>query len=187
MSTRHDRHWILVTIVILFLGIVWIWVSVIPPDETTSGAIPAPQEGFQAPDFTLSTLDSQIITLSDLRGKAILLNFWATWCPPCRSEMPAMQTVYKDYGSSGKFVILAVNSTLQDRMEDVGSFVVEQGLTFPVLLDTDGEVSNLYQVRSMPTSFFIDPDGIIREVVIGGPMSEALLRTRIDRLSEENH
>ena len=171
----------MVSILILALGAVWVWLSVMPPGETTSRTIPAPQEGFQAPDFELITIDGKQILLSDLRGQAILLNFWATWCPPCRSEMPAMQQVYMDYEQDG-FVVLAVNNLRQDRRESVEAFVLEEKLTFPVLLDNSGTVSTRYQVNSMPTSFFIDPEGIIREVVIGGPMSEALLRTRAENL-----
>ena len=154
------KYWTLVSIIILTLGAVWVWMSVVPPGSTTSGAIAAPQEGFQAPDFELRTLEGESVTLSDLRGKAIILNFWATWCPPCRSEMPAMQQVYTDYEPDG-FVVLAVNNTQQDRREDVENFILEQGLTFPVLLDNTGGVSTRYQVHSMPTSFFIDPEGII--------------------------
>jgi peroxiredoxin len=176
-----EKYWTLVTILILVLGAAWIGLSVVPPGGTTSGAIPAPQEGFQAPDFELSTIQGERVLLSDLRGQAILLNFWATWCPPCRSEMPAMQQVYLDYDQDG-FVVLAVNNLRQDRRESVETFILEENLTFPVLLDNSGSVSTRYQVNSMPTSFFIDPEGIIREVVIGGPMSEALLRTRAENL-----
>ena len=118
MRILLEKYWSLAMIVLLGMGVVWIWMSLVPPGSTTSGAIPAPQEGFLAPDFTLRTLDGGEITLSDLRGKAILLNFWATWCPPCRAEMPAMQKVYLDYGA-GQFVILAVNNTHQDVKDDV--------------------------------------------------------------------
>ena len=169
------------TILVLAIGAVWIWFSALPPGETTTGKIPAPQEGFQAPNFELSTLEGEQVLLSDLRGQAILLNFWATWCPPCRSEMPAMQQVYRDFEQDG-FVVLAVNNLQQDNRESVETFVLEENLTFPVLLDNSGSVYTRYQVNSMPTSFFIDPDGIINEVVIGGPMSEALLRTRVENL-----
>lgn len=186
MRTYLKRHWTLISVFILAVGAVWIWLSRVPPGGTPPWEIQAPQEGFQAPDFVLSTLDGDVITLSELRGKTVLVNFWATWCPPCRSEMPAMEQVYSDYGRDG-FVILAVNNTQQDRKDDVETFVFQQRLTFPVLLDSTGEVSAQYQVNSMPTSFFIDREGIIQEIVIGGPMSEALLRTRVDRLlGEEN-
>lgn len=175
------RYWSFVTIIILALGAAWVWLSLVPPGGPTSKTIAAPQEGFQAPDFELSTVEGELVLLSELRGKAILLNFWATWCPPCRSEMPAMQQVYMDYVQDG-FVVLAVNNLRQDRRESVESFILDGNLTFPVLLDDLGSVSTRYQVNSMPTSFFIDPNGIIREVVIGGPMSEALLRTRVENL-----
>ena len=184
MRALIEKYWTLVTIIILALGAAWVWLNAVPPGETTSGSIPAPQEGFQAPDFELNTLNGEQVLLSDLRGKTILLNFWATWCPPCRSEMPAMQQVYMDYEQDG-FVILAVNNLQQDRRENVESFIHEENLTFPVLLDNSGSVSTAYQVHSMPTSFFIDPEGIIQEHVIGGPMSEALLRTRVENLLVE--
>ena len=184
MKSLIAKYWTLVSIIILVLGATWVWLSAVPPGRTTSGAIPAPQKGFAAPDFELSTTEGERLLLSDLRGQAILLNFWATWCSPCRSEMPAMQQVYMDYEQNG-FVILAVNNLRQDRRESVEAFILEEKLSFPVLLDNTGSVSTKYQVNSMPTSFFIDPEGIIRDVVIGGPMSEALLRTRVENLLVE--
>jgi cytochrome c biogenesis protein CcmG/thiol:disulfide interchange protein DsbE len=114
----------------------------------------------------------------------VLINIWTSWCPPCRAEMPALQQVYEAYRDQG-FEILAVNATNQDSQQDAVGFAQELGLTFPILLDSTGEVSNLYQLRSLPTSFFVDSRGIIHEVVIGGPMSEALLRTRVQQLLEE--
>ena len=90
-----------------------------------------------------------------------------------------MEKVYNEYKDQG-FVVLAVNSTFQDTSENIQPFIKEYGLTFPVLLDETGKVTANYQVRSLPSSFFINRQGIITEVVIGGPMSEALLRTRIE-------
>ena len=95
-----------------------------------------------------------------------------------------MQQAYADFRDQG-FEILAVNATNQDSLSDALQFAADLGLTFPILLDTQGEVSQLYQLRSLPTSFFIDRQGVIREVVIGGPMSEALLRIRIQEMLEE--
>jgi cytochrome c biogenesis protein CcmG/thiol:disulfide interchange protein DsbE len=166
---------------ILALGLVWMLLSADKSGSTTAGLIPAPQAGFLAPDFTLETLDGDTITLSDLRGRAVLLNFWATWCPPCRAEMPAFQQAYADYEDQG-FVIVAVNAIQQDSLPAIEEFRGEYSLTFPIVLDADGSASRSYQVRSMPTSFFIDPDGIISEVVIGGPIAEALIRARIEEL-----
>ncbi|MCS6993629.1 MAG: TlpA family protein disulfide reductase [Anaerolineales bacterium] len=169
---------------ILLAGLLWIGFSAAPQGSTTSGKIPAPQAGFLSPDFTLTTLNGETIRLFDLRGRVILLNIWASWCPPCRAEMPAMQRVWEEYRAQG-VVVLAVNATSQDTLADAQAFVAENGLTFPIPLDTEGEVTRLYRVSSLPTSFFIGADGVIREVVIGGPMAEALLRSRIEELLQE--
>ena len=114
----------------------------------------------------------------------MLINLWTSWCPPCKSEMPALQRVYADYQGQG-FEILAVNATNQDNLADATAFAAQLGLKFPLLVDERGDVSRLYALRSLPTSFFVDSQGVIREVVIGGPMSEALLRIRVEQLLEE--
>ncbi len=99
--------------------------------------------------------------------------------------MPAIQKVYEEFQDQG-FVVLAVNSTHQDNLGDAITFAQIWKLTFPILLDKDGSVSNLYQVRALPTTFFVDPQGIIQEVVIGGPMSETLLQIRVEQLMEQS-
>jgi alkyl hydroperoxide reductase subunit AhpC len=99
--------------------------------------------------------------------------------------MPAIQKVYEEFQDQG-FVVLAVNSTHQDNLGDAITFAQIRKLTFPILLDKDGSVSDLYEVRSLPTTFFVDPQGIIQEVVIGGPMSEALLQIRVEQLMEQS-
>jgi peroxiredoxin len=156
-----------------------------PASILSANAPPNPHENFSAPDFTLETMDGEQIGLSDQRGEVVLVNFWASWCLPCKAEMPAMEEIYRAYEPLG-FVVLAVNTTDQDSLEKAAAFVSENGLTFPVLLDRDGSFSRLYAIRGLPTSFFIDRDGIIREVVVGGPMSAALIQSRIeDLLGEE--
>ncbi len=171
----------IVFISILALGLFWTLLSVDKTGNSTAGLVPAPQKGFLAPDFTLETIDGETVTLSELRGKAILLNFWATWCPPCRAEMPAFQKAYADYEDQD-FIILAVNATLQDNTTDIAEFIAKYGLEFPIALDIEGKANRLYKVQSLPTSFFIDKEGIISEVVIGGPIAEALIRSRIEEL-----
>jgi len=168
-------------IIILTLGLVWIFVSADGSGVSTSGKISAPQQGFLAPDFELKTLEGETVRLSDLRGQAVLINLWATWCPPCRAEMQSIEEVYQEYKDQG-LIILAVNMTNQDDYSAVMPFVKAQGLTFPILLDEKGEVGRSYQLQSLPSSYFIRRDGIIHEVVIGGPMAEALLRTRIENI-----
>ena len=164
---------------ILLLGLAWIFVSADRSETSTAGQIPAPQQGFLAPDFELKTPTGESVKLSDLRGQAVLVNLWATWCPPCRAEMQSIETVYNEYKDQG-FVVLAVNMTYQDNQTDIMPFVDQEGLTFPILLDETGAMANAYQLQSLPSSYFIGRDGIIREVVIGGPMAEALLRTRVE-------
>ncbi len=170
-------------ILILVAGLAWIGISADPAGNAGAGGVPAPQAGFLAPDFTLKTPEGETFTLSKLQGKAVLINLWATWCPPCRAEMPAIQKLYDEYKDRG-LVVLAVNSTVQDDPFAIAPFIEEYRLTFPILLDETGEVSQAYQLRSLPSSYFIRRDGIINEVVIGGPMSEALLRTRIEDILE---
>jgi cytochrome c biogenesis protein CcmG, thiol:disulfide interchange protein DsbE len=184
MEKLQKKYRIAIYLITLGLGALWIWASSAPPGSTTAGEIPAPKESFLAPEIELTTLDEETIRLSELRGQPILVNIWASWCAPCRAEMPAMQRVYEAYRDQG-FTILAVNATNQDNLTDASTFVQQHQLTFPILLDVSGQVSQAYQAHSLPTSFFVDAQGIIQEIVIGGPMSEALLRTRVENLLKE--
>jgi len=167
--------------ILLAAGFAWILFSADKSGTSTAGKIPAPQTGFLAPDFALKTPEGETIQLSDLRGQPVLVNLWATWCPPCRAEMQTLETVYNDYKDQG-FIVLAVNMTSQDDPQAILPFVTERGLTYPILLDDKGEIAKAYQMKSLPSSFFINRDGTINEVVIGGPMAEALLRTRIEEM-----
>ena len=175
------QHWKNFTFLILIIAAAWIWVTTLIQRNSTSSQIRAPHQGFYAPHFTLPDTDNVEVSLSDLNGFPIIINFWATWCPPCRSEMPAFQSIYQEYKDHG-IVILSVNTTYQDSSAKVSTFVSDNNLTFPILLDGTGQTSTDYQIRSLPTTFFIDKDGIIRDVVLGGPMSEALLNIRVEGL-----
>ena len=125
-----------------------------------------PEEGHLAPDFALKTLNGKMIRLSDFRGKkVVLINFWATWCPPCRSEMPTMQQIYTEYKGKG-FEILAINIE-RDSKEEILEFMKELRLTFPVLLDSDMKVTRTYRLIGLPVSMLIDRRGIIRSKEIG--------------------
>jgi peroxiredoxin len=124
-----------------------------------------------APDFTLQTPAGEEVRLSDYRGQVVLLNTWATWCPPCRAEMPDLEAYYQQHQVDG-FVVLAVNS--QENPDTVAAFLGEHDFTFPVLLDPEGEVMKEYGVLGLPTSFFIDRDGIMRGVWSGQLTPERL-------------
>ncbi|WP_066049343.1 peroxiredoxin family protein [Robertmurraya korlensis] len=119
--------------------------------------LPGLRVGEAAPDFELKTLEGKTVKLSDYRGKKVIVNFWATWCPPCKAEMPDIQKYYNDAGENVE--ILAVNI---DPQYDVQKFVREANVTFPVLLDSKDEVNTLYRILTIPTTYFIDQDGIIR-------------------------
>jgi len=178
------KHWTLISLAALFLSAGWIVFTARYAAPVTGGRIPAPRQGFLAPDFTLEALDGSSAQLSALEGKAVLVNFWASWCAPCKSEMPAMQRVYQDYQDRG-FTILAVNATSQDSRQQAAAFASDNGLTFPILLDTDGKIAAQYQVRALPTTFFVDRDGNIHDMLIGGPISEALMRAQIEQMLAE--
>lgn len=168
-------------LIALVAGLAWIFISADKSGESTAGRIPAPHPGFLAPDFELKALTGESVKLSDLRGRAVLVNLWATWCSPCRAEMQTLEKVYREYRNKG-FTVLAINMTQQDDPSTVAPFAEKLRLTFPILLDETGMAERAYQLQSLPSSYFIRRDGVINEVVIGGPMSEALLRMRIEEI-----
>jgi len=127
----------------------------------------SPLVGKQAPDFTLPTLDGKTVSLSQFHGQPILINFWASWCLPCREEMPELVRSYETHKAEG-FMILGLNLTYSDTLTDVQAFVNEFHMTFPVLLDKDGQVAEkLYPLPGAPTSIFINRDGTIARVQVG--------------------
>jgi cytochrome c biogenesis protein CcmG/thiol:disulfide interchange protein DsbE len=171
----NRRNFRFSSIVLLIMGLIWIFWS--RTESTDQEITSAAQKGFLAPDFEAVTLSGETITLSALRGQPVILNHWASWCPPCREEMPALQQIYTDFSEQG-LIVLGVNTTAQDSREAAGSFVAEYGLTFPIPLDSNGDISRLYRLQALPTTYFIDSDGVIRDIIIGGPVAEAVLRSQ---------
>jgi peroxiredoxin len=131
--------------------------------------------GRPAPDFTLADLDGNQVSLSDFRGKTVFINFWATWCPPCREEMPAIEALYQQYEDKD-VVVLGVD--ILETEGEVRQFVEEGGYSWTFVMDTTGEVTNSYQVVAIPTSFFIDKEGIIRAVSVGA-MTKGAMEARL--------
>jgi peroxiredoxin len=152
----------------------------VPEEETTvDESIPgidltAVKEGKAAPDFELTNLEGETVKLSDYQGKKVILNLWATWCPPCQAEMPHMQNFYEKNKDNG-IEILAVNLTSMDNgRATIKQFVDDFGLTFQIPLDEDGSIGRQYQAVSIPTSYMIDTKGVISKKIVG-PMDETMM------------
>ncbi|MFH1336433.1 MAG: TlpA disulfide reductase family protein [Candidatus Zixiibacteriota bacterium] len=144
----------------------------------------SPEEGFTAPGFTLQNLNGSPVNLSDFRGRVVLLNFWASWCGPCKKEIPALKRLYQ-VRKSPDFEILAV-SLDRTAGDKVASFVSANLMEFPILLNPDGDIGGRYWVRGIPTSFLLDKTGIIKWKVVGGrEWDGAEVLSRIDQLLSE--
>lgn len=135
------------------------------------------------PDFELATLDGGTLKLSDLKGKKVVLNFWATWCPPCKAEMPHMQNYYRSSAEDDNVEIVAVNLTSEENrgVKVVREFIDSYGLTFKIPLDETGVVGKEYQVFQIPTTYLLNTDGTISQIV-KGPMDESMMKTLIEDL-----
>lgn len=122
--------------------------------------------GKVAPDFELPDLKDETIRLSDFRGKVVFLNFWATWCKPCREEMPSMEVLYQNFEKDG-LVILAVSIDRVTTKDDIPPFVKSLNLTFPILVDSWGQTDKRYKLMGVPETYIIDQEGILHEKIIG--------------------
>jgi len=151
--------------------------ALVPP-----GMEVGPKEGKLAPDFVLQTLDGGEIRLSDLRGKAVVINFWATWCKPCRKEIPQLIDAYNAYRDQG-LVILGVN--LQESRSIVRPFAEDFGMSFLIPLDRTGSVADTYRLLGLPTTYFVDRQGVVRSMFTG-PFVEKVQGTNVQAAIEEN-
>lgn len=141
-----------------------------PPAPPTAVTPALPLVGNPAPDFALPDLEGRIVRLSDLKGRPVLVNFWATWCPPCREEMPAIEEFYRKY--EGRIEVVGVD--VGEKPETVREFLADQPFSWTFALDASGTAMQSYLVSAIPMSYFIDADGVIQAKYIG-PMSPALL------------
>ena len=127
--------------------------------------------GELAPDFTLVDLEGNQVSLSDFRGETVFINFWATWCPPCRAEMPEMEAIYQEYKDQD---VAVIGVDIRETKEEVLQYIQEGGYSWTFVLDTTGEVTTNYQITGIPSSFFIDREGIIRAMNIGAITKRAM-------------
>jgi peroxiredoxin len=146
-----------------------------------AGPVRAQSPGNTAPAFSLKTLDGATASLSDYAGHPVLINFWASWCKPCRVEMPFIISAHQAHQQAG-LAVLAINLSDQERStKDIRTFQAEFQMPFPVLLDNKGKARKLYQLRGVPTSVFVGSDGVVRSVH-PGPISEAVLEQRLSEI-----
>lgn len=155
------------------------WLGIVTAHLALGMGSRVPMVGSPAADFQLVDLNGQPHSLSQYRGKVVLVNFWATWCKPCIKEMPAMQASYDRLRDKG-FLVLAVNE-LEDT-EKVRDHIRTYGHTFPVLLDRDNKVANMYGVFGLPVSIFIDEAGTVQEYVKGGLLTEQKIDEVVARI-----
>lgn len=167
------RRWLLVGLVIVMFGLTL----------TVYGDSSSPRIGNNAPNFALKDLEGKTVGLRTVTGthKVTLVNFWATWCPPCRKEIPDLNAIYNDYKNKS-VEILAVN--LQEDGDALLAFVQSNKMKFPVLMDQDGKVGERYRVYYIPTTFVLDQKGKIREIIQGGA-SYTRLKNAIENVLKE--
>ncbi len=139
----------------------------------------APEVGKLAPEFQLSNLDGEPVSLSDFRGQPVLVNFWASWCGPCRYEMPFLQRIHEEQAVNG-LVVLGVN--LEESPDEVREFTAEFGLSFTTLLDSRQEVGLMYNVRAIPTTLLIDENGVIQDRKVGAFATMKELETALGKI-----
>jgi peroxiredoxin len=140
-------------------AIIAVWLAALASAAATAALTPGP-----APDFTLHSVAGTNLRLTEQRGQVVMLNFWATWCGPCRQEMPQLNRLYEKYRASG-FVLFGVN--VDEDVRNAAGTSSRLGLRFPVLLDTDKKVSRLYDLSTMPSTVLIDRDGRVRYIHLG--------------------
>lgn len=173
-STRYGRYVVAAALVFAFAGAMGL-------SQSWSMGSRVPTVGTPADEFRLTDLDGKAHSLSQYRGKVVLVNFWATWCKPCTTEMPAMQASFDKLRDKG-FVVLAINELEDDAK--VRDHIKQYGHTFPVLMDRDNKVANQFGVFGLPVSVFIDEKGVVQEYLKGGLLTEDKIFQTVQRIQQ---
>ena len=134
-------------------------------------------------DFTVTDAQGNYIRLSDYSGKPVVINFWATWCGPCISELPSFDMLYKEYGEDINFLMINMTDSNRDTFNTVGKYISENGYSFPVFYDTQASAAKAFNVYSIPHTVFIRSDGTVEKTYVGA-ISEETIRTHIEKISE---
>ena len=134
--------------------------------------------GSKVPNFTLTDLSGKNVSLSDYKGKVVVLNCWASWCPPCKAEMPEFNEMDREFKKSGDTVLLAINMTdgRRETKKKVETFISEQKYKMRVLLDSEGKASNIFDIRYLPTTYVIDAEGTVTGQLVGGTTKNAVMK-----------
>ncbi|MGC5324500.1 thiol-disulfide oxidoreductase ResA [Brevibacillus sp. SYSU BS000544] len=170
---KQNRTWLRVAILAVLLAALVF--AVYSSFKKETGTV---QVGDTAPNFSLQQLDGAQVKLSDLRGKAVVLNFWGSWCVPCKTEMPDLEKQYQLHKNDG-VVFTGVN--IGESPITAKQFISQVGVTFPIWLDQQREITRLYNIGPIPTTFFIDKNGIVKDVFIG-QMNEQILQEKVAKI-----
>lgn len=176
VNAKSKRYnWAPLILIVLALAAIGI---AILPGLKSQATVKYAEIGEPAPDFSLTSLDGKKVSLSQLKGRPVVVNFWAIWCPPCKLEMPALEGLSKDAAAKG-FSLLTVNQ--EEDKSTVENFLEDNGYTFPVVLDSSGDVSELYKVTGIPTTVFINSKGIITDIHLGTMPDEKLFLEKVQQ------
>ena len=177
---------LVVSLMVVFAGALWVINRPVLPTKQLQSSEQtisvAPMTGHRVPSFSLPSLpDSQPISSADYQGKAVLINFWASWCPPCQSETPDLVKASAKYGDKVQFI--GVNLSSQDSLSDVTAFLKKYGIKYPIVMDTKGNVAQQFQTMAIPTTFFVNRQGIIVDRYVGA-ITPQVLEEDLQKISQ---
>jgi len=175
--SNKNRTFLAIVMLVVFLGGAYYIYGFLGSNQTGEQDYTGSGEKVMSLDFTVQDMDGNTVNLSDYYGKPIVLNFWASWCPPCKSEMPDFNEAFEETGDSVVFLMINMTDGQRETIEKGSSYVRSEGFTFPVYYDTKMEAATLYNVTAIPTTYFIDKDGYIYGMTKGSISKSTLLET----------